>query len=181
MVRQVLREGGGDEGPELEVSDAEVASAMAGGGDDYDFEFSEEEMAEAWQQSRNEQVRVQNLQKSSQYLLKLKGRSPQEFQELADSWARLAQNQLPRMVQWMKALESGDVQTQLGYSNIDKYRDLSGQFLKNANWKGFAKWYLKLRQSREISTDPIKLKNREITLDPIKIKKGSGSKNPVAY
>ena len=218
LVRQVLQEGGG--GDDLELSDADVVQAMnseksSGGKEDMelsveeikdalsnveeDLYFDEEEVRAAYQASRrDENVRQHNLELTSQYLLKMKSQSPGQFKKVAAVWAPYVRNQKAGMVQWMKALESDDVQTQLGYSNIDKYQDLSRQFLKNSNWKEFVKWYFKLATRREIKTgvykianpgnrtvtaDTIKVKSpRTVTADPIKLKqKGSGSGRMMAY
>jgi hypothetical protein len=164
----------GAEIPEgYEFSEAEVKEAL----DDLDLtddlEFDADEVEAAYQASRNAQVQARNVELASQYLLKMKGQSPQVFKELAKQWVPYVGNQKAGMVQWMKALESGEVQSQLSYSKIDKYRDLSQQFLKNPNWKAFAKWYLILATTREISTDPYKIadpSNRTVTADTIKVK-----------
>jgi hypothetical protein len=125
----------------------------------------------AYQASRNARVRARNLELTSQYLLKMKGQDPQKFKEVVAAWVPHVGNQRAGMVQWMKALESGEVQTQLSYSKIDKYRDLSRQFLKNDNWVSFVRWYFE--ESRN-TIDPIKVKKK-------KKKSSTGSGREMAY
>jgi hypothetical protein len=196
IVRSVLRENG--EAPvdldltdDLEFSEDEVKKYLSGAEipegyefnedevkgalDDLDLtddlEFSEEEVEAAYQASRNARVRARNLELTSQYLLKMKGQDPQKFKEVVAAWVPHVGNQRAGMVQWMKALESGEVQTQLSYSKIDKYRDLSRQFLKNDNWVSFVRWYFE--ESRN-TIDPIKVKKK-------KKKSSTGSGREMAY
>lgn len=181
IVRSVLRENGGDPvdldlTDDLELSEEEVKGAL----DDLDLtddlDFTEEDVEAvmaAKQKKRNAKVTARNLELTSQYLLKMKAQDPQKFKEVVAAWVPHVGNQRAGMVQWMKALESGEVQTQLSYSKVDKYQDLSRQFLKNDNWVSFVRWYFE--ESRNtIDLDPIKVKKK-------KKKSSTGSGREMAY
>lgn len=182
LVRAVLQEGEEDDleisdaevqralkGDDLELSDAEVQGALTGD----DLEISDAQLAameRAYEKSRNVQVRSKNLKSGSQHLLGLKVQQPQAFEKLVRGWAGLSRNQKGGMVQWLRALESEEVRTQLSYSKVDNYGELSGHLLKNRNWLGFVGWYLALLQgSRQVVSRPLKYKGRTVELDPIKI------------